>query len=70
MMMPKILTVTGMTCENCVKHVQEALESIPEVTSAVVSLDAGEAVVSVSEEVDDGRLIAAVKEAGYDATVD
>jgi len=70
MMMPKILSVTGMTCDSCVKHVREALEAIPEVTSAVVSLEAGEAVVSVSGEVDDARLIGAVKEAGYDGTLD
>jgi copper chaperone len=70
MLMPRILSVTGMTSDDCVEHVRAALKAIPEVTSAVVSLDAAEAVVSVSGEIDDARLIAAVKEAGYDATLD
>src|SRR5438105_4100935 len=32
------LEVSGMTCQNCARHVREALEAIPGVASAVVSL--------------------------------
>src|SRR5437667_6880364 len=32
------LEVSGMTCQNCARHVREALEAVPGVGSAVVSL--------------------------------
>lgn len=39
------LTVTGMTCAACATHIAEALEHVPGVLTAVVSLEKGEAVV-------------------------
>ncbi|MEX2114667.1 MAG: heavy metal translocating P-type ATPase [Pirellulales bacterium] len=60
------LPVEGMTCNNCVRHVTEALEAVPGVTHAEVSLENKRAVVDV----DDGaagreQLAAAVQKAGY-----
>lgn len=60
-------TVTGMTCEHCVKTVTEALKGVDGVKVAKVHLEAKEAEVTYDPShvsVDD--LKAAVKAAGYD----
>ena len=59
------LKVTGMTCMHCVGAVKKALEQVPGVTSAEVSLDPGQAVVAGSA--DSATLVAAIKEEGYEA---
>jgi copper chaperone CopZ len=61
------LTIDGMTCQNCVRHVTEALSSVRGVASASVSLETRRA--SVHGEVEPFALIAAVEEAGYEAAV-
>jgi copper chaperone CopZ len=62
------LTVRGMTCGNCVRHVQEALAELPGV-SAVVDLGAGVAVVGHPAAVPVQALLDAVDEAGYEVAV-
>lgn len=59
------LKVTGMTCMHCVGAVKKALEQVPGVDSAEVSLDPGQAVVTGSAE--SATLVAAIKEEGYEA---
>jgi copper chaperone len=59
------LKVTGMTCNHCVAAVKKALERVPGVEEAQVSLDAGEALVS--GDADRQALIDAVKSEGYSA---
>ena len=66
--MKKELSVEGMMCQNCVKHVTRALEGIPGATDVQVSLEDKKATVSVPESVGDDVLKAAVTEAGYDVT--
>jgi len=62
------LNVEGMSCEHCVKAVTKALAGVPGVDQVVdVSLDRGEAVVEGQPDTD--KLVAAVKEEGYDARV-
>ena len=61
------LKVTGMTCEHCVRAVTKALEGVPGVEKAEVTLKPGGAVVH--GEADPEQLIAAVREEGYDAEV-
>jgi Cu+-exporting ATPase len=39
------LRVNGMTCNNCARHVTEAIQSVPDVRSAMVSLEAKSAKV-------------------------
>jgi P-type Cu+ transporter len=39
------LTITGMTCANCVRHVERALASVPSVTKAEVNLATETAIV-------------------------
>ena len=62
-----ILTVKieGMMCPNCERHVKRALEAIPGVKSAVPDFKQGIAVVTLSAEVPDETLKAAVEEEGY-----
>jgi copper chaperone len=62
------LNVTGMTCDHCVHAVTTALEEVPGVTGAVVSLERKAATVT-GDGVDPARLIAAVEEEGYEAAV-
>jgi copper chaperone CopZ len=59
------LKVTGMTCPHCVNNVTKALQAVDGVDKVEVSLKQADAVVSGSAEVE--RLIAAVKQAGYEA---
>lgn len=59
------LKVTGMTCGHCVAAVTKALEAIPGVEKADVSLEKAQAVVS--GEADQQAMIDAVKEEGYEA---
>ena len=66
--MKKQLSVEGMMCQNCVKHVKKALEAIEGATDVVVSLEAKTATVCVPESVTDEKLTAAVTEEGYEVT--
>ena len=60
------LKIEGMSCNNCVGHVQQALSGVAGVQGPVqVSLANGEALVSGSP--DPQALVAAVVEEGYSA---
>ena len=67
--MNKKLEITGMSCGHCVSHVKSALEGVDGVSQADVSLDNHEAEVTLSDQVVDADLIAAVEAAGYQAEV-
>lgn len=67
--MEKKLNVQGMMCQNCVRHVKNALEGLDGVEEAVVDLDAGTATVSLASDVADDTLVAAVVEEGYEAQI-
>ena len=66
--MKKLIHVEGMGCQNCVKHVKEALENLDGVTSADVSLEKNSAVIDLSKDVANEAIISAIDEAGYDVT--
>jgi len=61
------LKVTGMTCNHCVMAVTKALNSVPGVESADVSLAKAQAVVQ--GDADRQAMITAVKEEGYEAAL-
>jgi copper chaperone len=61
------LTVTGMTCDHCVATVTKALERVPGVESAKVSLEERRAVVTGPA--DPRALIGAIKDEGYEAAL-
>ena len=63
--MEKKLTIDGMMCQHCVKHVQEALNAVPGVKSATVSLENNNAVVTAEDSVTDEALAKAVTDADY-----
>ena len=67
--MSKKLKISGMTCGHCVSQVKSALEGTEGVSEADVSLENHEAEVTLSGEVVDADLIAAVEAAGYQAEV-
>ncbi len=61
------LNVTGMTCGHCQNAVKSALEEVAGVQGAQVDLDKGTATVEGAADVE--ALLAAVREAGYEAAV-
>ena len=60
--------VSGMSCQNCVRHVTEALKSVNGVAEVAVDLASGDAKVEHAEGNTD-LLVNAVAEAGYKAEV-
>jgi len=63
------LGVGRMTCDDCVRTVTGALESVPGVKRAEVSLAKRSARVAAGPSVDRERLTAAVRASGYNAFV-
>lgn len=63
--MTKTLQIEGMMCGHCEARVKKTLEAIEQVTEAVVSHEAGTAVVTLKEEVSDEVLKKAVEEQDY-----
>ena len=66
--MKKTLKVEGMMCGHCEARVKKALEALPEVDEAVVSHEAGTAIVTLSAEVADEVLKNAVEAQDYKVT--
>ena len=66
--MKKTLTIEGMMCMHCVKHVTDALNAVEGVEMTDVNLKKKRAVVTLNAEVADDALKAAVKDAGYEVT--
>ena len=62
-----ILEVRGMTCDNCVRHVEGALNRVPGVVEASVDLAARQATVTfVAGAADLADFKRAVAETGYE----
>ena len=61
------LPIEGMTCASCVARVEKALKRVPGVASAEVNLGTEAATVSLAEGAAPETLVAAVREAGYEA---
>ncbi len=61
------LEISGMSCQNCVRHATEALQAVAGVSKATVTLEPphGEVEHDASASVD--ALIAALDEEGYSA---
>ena len=62
------LKIAGMSCNHCVANASKFLEAVAGVESVEVKLEPGSA--TVTGEADSEQLIAAVKEAGYEAAID
>ena len=63
--MKRTLTIEGMMCGHCEARVKKALEALPEVKEAVVSHEAGTAVVTLESAVSDEALKEAVEAQDY-----
>ena len=66
--MEKTMKIDGMMCGHCEARVKKTLEALEGVTEAVVSHEAGTAVVTLSAEVADDVLKKAVEEQDYRVT--
>ncbi len=63
--MEKTMKIEGMMCGHCEARVKKCLEALPQVSQAVVSHEAGTAVVTLSGEVADDVLKKAVEDQDY-----
>ena len=61
------ISIDGMSCENCVRHVREALSALDGVTGVEVSLEKGEAEVQAAD-LSDALIKETLDEEGYDVT--
>jgi Cu+-exporting ATPase len=63
------LSIDGMTCGNCVRHVTQALQGVAGVRSVFVDLDAQQATVQWQSDAkpNEDAVIAAVKQEGFEA---
>lgn len=59
--------IDGMTCGNCARHVTDAIQAVPNVRSATVSLDHHNALVRWNGEKNAFAVMEAVKNAGFAA---
>ena len=66
----KKFEVGGMSCASCVNHIQTAVEGLTGVASAEINLLTGVMKVTYDEScMNDETIIAAVVDAGYEATL-
>ncbi|MDD3277931.1 MAG: heavy metal translocating P-type ATPase [Lachnospiraceae bacterium] len=66
--MTKTMNIEGMMCGHCEARVKKSLEALPQVSEAIVSHEAGTAVVTLSEEVSDEILKKTVEDQDYKVT--
>lgn len=64
--MQTILKIGGMSCDNCVKHVTNAILEVPGVKQVKVSLKDNTAIVIHNEDVTIDMLKVAVDDIGYE----
>ena len=63
--MEKTMKIEGMMCPHCSGRVKKVLEALPEVDEAVVSHEAGTAVLTLNALVADDVLKKTVEDQGY-----
>ena len=63
--MTKTMKIEGMMCGHCEARVKKTLEALEQVTEAVVSHEAGTAVVTLSAELADDVLKKAIEDQDY-----
>lgn len=67
--MEKTIQVNGMSCGHCTAAVERALMAVDGVTAAKADLGKKNATVTLSKDVEVQKLIDAVTEAGYEASI-
>ena len=63
--MKKTMKIEGMMCGHCEARVKKALEALPQVSEAIVSHEAGTAIVTLNADVADEVLKKAVEDQDY-----
>lgn len=63
--MTKTVNIEGMMCAHCEANVKKALEALDGIESAVVSHEAGTAVIELSKEVDDDLIKQTIENKDY-----
>lgn len=63
-----VIGVEGMSCNNCAKHVKNALEELPQVTEVLVDLDQENAEINYEDKLSEEEISKAITEAGYEFT--
>jgi copper chaperone len=66
--MRKAVTIEGMTCQHCVRHVTEALQELKGVKNVEVNLSTGRALIETEVELLDSEIREAIDEVGYEVT--
>ena len=66
--MKRTVHIEGMMCTHCVAHAKKALEQLPGVTEVDVSLENKQAVLTLTADVADEAIRAAISDAGYEVT--
>ena len=61
----KTIKVKGMMCQHCEKRVQDALEKLPNIESAVANHEQGTVVLTLSGDISENELKKVIKEQGY-----
>lgn len=64
--MKKRISIEGMSCQHCVKHVNDALSELSGVTGVNVNLEGKYADLEANEEVADKDINFAIEDAGYE----
>lgn len=64
-----LITVQGMTCGNCVKHVKEAISELAGVSNVEIELEGGKVTIESAAALDSAVVSEAVTEAGYTVVV-
>lgn len=64
--MKKKLIIEGMTCNNCAKHVSEALKELTGVKSVNVDLDDMSAEIELTADIDEEELRFVIDDIGYE----
>lgn len=68
--MTTVLHVEGMTCQNCARHVREAIQGLPGISFARVDLDKAEAVIKWKNgDASEEELLKALESAGYPSQI-
>lgn len=62
-------SVTGMHCQSCEVLISEEIKEIADVGQVVIDHKAGQGSVTVDAQVSEESILAAIKAAGYDATI-
>lgn len=63
--MKKIIKIEGMSCEHCIKRVENALEEIDGIKEVEVILEENKAIIEFDGQMEDKTLIDAIDDAGY-----